>query len=168
MLRLELRGKFVFFLENRFVSFQPPYHGGSLAVLFSCQAELADAIEESQKKLEAFADPQGAEDRESHRLNFVCPFEKNTRSYFSKLGNFSETFHESKGVGKFIYQLSICKSQPPILRGALALTIATWGALRPFFRRKKLAIVTYFSGHFKTEVFFQFGNELILSRIFVK
>lgn len=67
------------------------------AVLFSCQAELADAIEESQKKLEAFADPQGGEDGESHRLN-LCALSINTRIY-AKLGNFSETFHESKGVG---------------------------------------------------------------------
>ena len=75
MLRLELRGKYdiCFFLENRFgiVSATGP-HGGSLAVLDFCQAELADAIEESQKKLEAFADPQGAEDRESHRLNLCA------------------------------------------------------------------------------------------------
>lgn len=96
----------------------------------------------------------------------VCPF-YNTRSY-AKLGNFSETFHESKGVGKFIYPLSIRKSQPLISRGALALTIATWGALRPFFRRKNSQSSPIFQGtlKFKTEVFFKFGNELILSRHF--
>lgn len=76
MLRLELRGKYdiCFFFRKSFwyrFSHTGP-HGGSLAVLDFCQAELADAIEESQKKLEAFADPQGAEDRESHRLNLCA------------------------------------------------------------------------------------------------
>lgn len=121
------------------------------AVLFSCQAELADAIEESQKKLEAFADPQGGEDGESHRLN-LCALSINTRIY-AKLGNFSETFHESKGVGKFIYPLSIRKSQPLISRGALALTIATWGALTPFFRRKNSQSSPIFQGILKLRFF---------------
>lgn len=60
------------------------------------QAELADAIEESEKKLEAFADPQVAEDRESHRLN-LCTLSI-THVASTKLGIFLKLFMNKSKV----------------------------------------------------------------------